>query len=211
MILPEPPARLLPPNTGTLARGTHLFRIHREEYAPAAFNPCAGAPSRFAPITDRPGSCVPSLYAATSHRAAAFETILHDILPGPFATAPDQMLQARNASTLRLRRDLTIARLHAPDLRRWSLAPADLSAAPSREYVRTARWAEAIHRQFPDLDGLVWTSNKCDPERCFVFFGDRVGEGDFEPIESTSLGAPGPTREAVVAAGHEAGITIILA
>ncbi|MFA8388365.1 MAG: RES domain-containing protein [Pelagibaca sp.] len=142
-------------------------------------------------MSDASGKCVPSLYAATSREAAAFKSVFHDVLPGPFASVSDHELHDRCASILRLRWDLTIVPRHAPDLRRWSLKPGDLSAAPSRHYKKTARWAEAIHRQFDDVDGLVWTSNMSDPERCFIFFGGRVDEGDFDCVTSSSLGVHG--------------------
>ncbi|MBW7921885.1 MAG: RES domain-containing protein [Rubellimicrobium sp.] len=209
MTLPVPPARLPPPNSETLPAGAALFWVHRSDLEPAAFNPGLGADGRFSPITDRAGAVVPSLYAATSPAAAAFETIFHDVLPGPFASVPDAMLQARRASRLRTRRALTIVQLHAPDLRRWSLTPDGLIATPSRDYTVTARWAEAIHRQFADMHGLVWTSNRCDPERCYLFFGNRVQAADFDIAESAGLGSAGPARDAVVAAARRAGIVIV--
>lgn len=208
-MVPAPPANLSRPNTEVMARGTELFRIHPSTYGPASFNPCAGSSTRFAPIVDASGDCVPSLYAATSLEAAAFETIFHDVLPGPLASVSAPEVYGRSASSLKVERDLTIARLHAPDLRRWSLQPGDLSAAPSRHYEKTARWAEAIHRQFDDVDGLVWTSNKCDPDRCFIFFKDRVHESDVDCMARSSLGVPGPARAAVIGAGRRAGITIV--
>lgn len=211
MTLPAPPARLSPPNTETLPAGTRLFRVHRSDLQPAAFNPGIGPRGRFSPTTDQTGATVPSLYAATSPAAAAFESIFHDILPGPFASVPDAMLRARSASELTTRRALTVARLHAPDLRRWSLTPRQLVTTPARDYAMTARWAEAIHRQFVDLHGLIWTSNRCDPDRCCILFGDRLHESDLAITNSAELGNAGPARDTVLAAARRAGIAIILA
>lgn len=209
-MVPAPPTDLSRPNTEAIAKGVELFRIHWSTYGPTSFNPCAGSSTRFAPILDASGKCVPSLYAATSREAAAFETVFHEVLPGPFASVSDHELHDRSASALKTKRNLKIARLHAPDLRRWSLQPGELSAAPSYHYERTARWAEAIHRQCADVDGLVWTSNRCDPDRCFIFFGDRVREGDLECMTTSSLGLPGPERAAVIEAGRRASITIVI-
>ena len=74
---------------------------------------------------------------------------------------------------------LRLASLRAPDLRRWRIARDALIAAPPPLYPETARWAAAIHDRFPDIEGLVWTSNRCDPDSAWLFFGDRVGPEDF--------------------------------
>jgi len=148
------------------------------------------------------------MYAATSPEAAAFETVFHDVFPDLLgkASVPLRSLHGRSESTLVLQRDLKIARLHAPDLLLWGLHPADLTSAPSRDYDLTARWVEAIHQQFVDVDGSVWTSNKCDPDRCFVFFGDRVAEADFKYTAQLDLGIAGPARERVQKAARRSGI-----
>ena len=44
------------------------------------------------------------------------------------------------------------------------------------------RWAQAIHSQFTDVDGLVWTSNQCDLATAYVLFGDRVCEEDIKVV-----------------------------
>ncbi len=51
-------------------------------------------------------------------------------------------------------------------------------------YEQTVLWAVAIHGDIPDADGLVWTSNQCDPDDAYVFFGDRVYESDFTVVRS---------------------------
>ena len=49
---------------------------------------------------------------------------------------------------------------------------------------KTAAWAQAIHRDFADAEGLAWTSNQCDPDDVFLFFGDRVVAADFTLVLS---------------------------
>ena len=44
-------------------------------------------------------------------------------------------------------------------------------------YGRTALWAKAIHDQF-DVDGLIWTSNLCEPDAAVLLFGDRAATAD---------------------------------
>ena len=36
----------------------------------------------------------------------------------------------------------------------------------------------------PNADGLVWTSNQCDPDDACLFFGDRARESDFTAVRS---------------------------
>lgn len=44
---------------------------------------------------------------------------------------------------------------------------------------RPTRTQPRNHYQFPSVHGLVWTSNRCDPEAAFQFFGDRVASTGF--------------------------------
>ena len=127
-------------------------------------NACRGGRSRFAPIHDARGECVPSLYAATSLPAAIFETLFHDVpLEARRKTIPRSSVEARQHTVLQLRRDLRLASLRAPALLKWRVASA-LVWGPPKQYVTTARWAKAVHDQFEDVEGLIWTSRRCDPD-----------------------------------------------
>jgi hypothetical protein len=53
--------------------------VHGSSFRLAQFNPCKGQPTRFAPFLNAAGACVPTLYAATSRKAAVFGSIFHDI------------------------------------------------------------------------------------------------------------------------------------
>ncbi|WP_434575633.1 RES domain-containing protein [Pseudomonas sp. Z3-6] len=48
-------------------------------------------------------------------------------------------------------------------------------------YPATRKWAEAIHRQCPDAQGLSWISRQDDSARAIVLFGDRIPEGALHP------------------------------
>ena len=162
--VPPPPPRLEPPNLVELEEGELLHRVHSPQFHGNAFNPCQGGPSRFAPIQDAQGECVPTLYAADSVEAAIYETILHDVpLAASRKSAPRHAVEDRRHSSLVVRRTLRLASLRAPDLMKWGLTPATLIGTMPTQYQRTARWAKAIHDQFAEVDGLVWTSNLCDP------------------------------------------------
>ncbi|KGD92867.1 MULTISPECIES: RES family NAD+ phosphorylase [Rhizobium/Agrobacterium group] len=208
--LPLPPDPFPTVNAQTLSAGTVLHRNHLSAFRSAQFNPCKGQPTRFAPFLDAAGGCVATLYAATSRQAAAFETIFHDIDPAArFKTVRLNNVEARTASTISPKRDLPLAALFAPDLKLWGIDRGQIIDTPKSSYARTVLWAKAIHKARPDLDGMIWTSRQCDPERCLVLFEDRIGEDDFEVIEEIDVGKDDDFLLEMRRFGQRAGITII--
>ena len=207
--LPSPPAVLAKPNLTLLEAGALLHRVHDRRLAPNAFNPCLGGPTRFAPIRDGNGQCVPSLYAGRTLVSAICETVFHDVpAAAERKTVPRYQVDRRSHGTLQLRRAIRLANLRAADLRKWNVTRADLVASPPTCYDRTAEWARAIHGQFPDVEGLIWTSNQCDPDDVLVLFGDRVAEADLEIAAVRDGGSDASFLEDVRVAGERAGIRI---
>lgn len=198
-------------NTITLPKGTVLHRIHLCQFVGNQFNPCMGGATRFAPIADVQGNCIPSLYAGATLPSAIYETIFHDIPANtPIKTVPIFAITARSHSTLQVARDLILGELRAPDLKKLGLRPDQLTAAPPTDYAQTAAWAAAIHAQYIGVDGLVWTSNQCDPDSAYLFFGGRVAQADFT-VTATRDGASDLGLLADIhAAGMRAGITLTL-
>ena len=173
--LPPPPAQLETPNVFELSPHSLLHRVHDRQFGGNAFNPCRGGPTRFAPLHDSHGGCIPSLYAADTLAAAIYETILHDVPVGAERkTVPISAVRQRRHSTLVLRRALRLAALRAPDLMKWGIRREALIGSLPTQYPRTALWAKAIHNRFDHIDGLLWTSNLCDPDAALLLFGDRV-------------------------------------
>lgn len=72
--------------------------------------------------------------------------------------------------------------MREPDLKALNTSRNQLITSSAEHYVQTAQWAEAIHHQNQSLDGLAWTSNRCDPETSYLFFGDRVSSTDLQII-----------------------------
>jgi hypothetical protein len=208
--VPRPPSPFPAINAFVLKAGTALHRTHGRSYRPDQFNPCKGDDTRFSPIGDAFSVCIPTLYAATSRQAAAFESIFHDIEPSaPFKTVRLEIIERRTVSEIAPTRDLTLASLFAPDLKAWGLQRTDLIETPKSTYTQTARWAEAIHASRVDIDGLIWTSRQCDPETCVVLFGDRVDEADLRVLASQNVaGAPLLLRQ-IRDFGARAGIAIV--
>ncbi|MFN3314163.1 MAG: RES family NAD+ phosphorylase [Hyphomonas sp.] len=197
------------PNFETLQGGSILHRIHSSAFAGSSFNPCQGQPSRFAPITDLQGDCIPSLYAGGSVECAIFETIFHDVpvTPGRKSVREQEILM-RSHSELIAQRDIILARLNAPDLLRWGLTLGNLITTSAAFYAETAAWAKAIHNQFPDAHGLTWTSNRCDPAKAYLFFGDRVCATDFSIVSSRDGASDKSLLADVRSACQRAGILI---
>lgn len=185
MAIRAPSAKLVPPNTATVSKGTRIERVHDSNYASNAFNPCKGSPTRFAPIRDRSGNCVPSLYAGSSLEAVIFETIFHDVpVRAKRKTVRRSDVTNRTHGILEVARDLNLVSLRTVDLNKWRIKRNDLITTSPKLYAATARWAQAIHHQFPAIEGLEWTSNRCDPETAYIFFGDRVSAADLTVVSS---------------------------
>ena len=74
---------------------------------------------------------------------------------------------------------------HTDGLHRLKLPKAELIATTAIDYLATARWAETIHHQHPDTDGLVWMSRQRDHDHALMRFGDRAGKA----LAGTRMGA----------------------
>ena len=90
----------------------------------------------------------------------------------------------RTHSELATNRDLRLVELRNVTSGHWSISRRDLISSSPALYGQTVLWAAAVHRDIPDADGLVWTSNQCDPDDACLFFGDRVDESDFTAVRS---------------------------
>ena len=185
MTIRKPPSPLTSPHFAVLPLGTALHRVHRTTYRAAEFNPGLGGPTRFAPFNDSTGAPVPSLYASATLRAAIHETIFHDI-PANATTRTVRLneVHSRTHSEFLTNRDLRLVELRNVTLSKWGISRRDLISSSPALYGQTVLWAEAIHHDIPDADGLVWTSNQCDPDDACLFFGDRVRESEFTAVRS---------------------------
>lgn len=208
--LPFPPAELDAPNAVKLAQGALLHRFHSGSLLGNAFNPCKGSPTRFAPLHDEHGFCVPSLYAGNTLEAAIYETVFHDVpLSARRKTVPTSAVAGRKHSILRVGRTLRLASLRAPDLMRWGVGRDVLIGGPPTSYARTALWAKAVHDQFDDVDGLIWTSKLCDPDSAVLLYGDRVAVDDLE-VAGVRAGIDASMLDDVRRAGERGGIELTL-
>ena len=206
-----PPKSLQAVNYETLKKGSRIHRVHLTAFAGNSFNPCGGGQTRFAPLTDSKGRCVPSLYTGSDLESAIFETIFHDVpAKAKLKTVRKQKISIRTHSELKALRSIKLVKLYAPDLMSWGIKRQRLIASSPALYGMTAKWAEAIHHEFPKAEGLVWTSNQCDPEKAYLFFGDRVGQADFAITTARDGKTDSSFLGDVRAAGRRSGILITL-
>ena len=211
MTILSPSRNLAAPGLVILEAGTRLHRIHNRQRRASTFNPCQGNPTRFAPITGEDGHCVPSLYGGSAFDSVACETLFHDIpVRAKGRTLPEGRLSDRAHTRLDADRDITLAALRAPELARWNISRTALIESSPKLYRQTAAWAKAIHDQFPDVEGLVWTSNRCDPEDAYLFFGDRVRDVDFRIVSTRDSQSDSSFLTDVRQAAWRSGISIAI-
>ena len=178
-----PPSPFPDINQTTLPAATELHRVHSTAFESNSFNPCQGRPSRFAPLLRPDGTCIPTAYTASTLECAVHETVFHEIQhDAPRKSIGFQVVENLTHTILRARRALALACLFEPDLNKWGLTRQNLIDTFSADYPDTAKWALAIHDRRPEIDGLVWTSRRCDPERAYLLFGDRVAADDLEVV-----------------------------
>ncbi len=209
-VVPCPPDHLNAPNVVELEPGQLLHRVHDRAFTGDDFNPCRGGPTRFAPIRDTAGRCIPSLYAGLTVESAIYEMLFHDVpLSANRKTVPRGTVENCKHSTLLVRRALRLASLRAPNLMQWGVRRDTLIGSLPTQYGRTALWTKAIHDRFGDVDGLIWTSNRCDPDAALLLFGDRVVAADLL-VAGVRAGSDGSFLDDVRTAGRRSDIWITL-
>jgi hypothetical protein len=192
-----PPGARLDPLIERWPAGREIHVIHEAAWPPDSFSPGQDAqgrprpPSRFAPIADAQGRTVPYLYGGQTADCAIFETVFHNV---PLA-AEDKFVDlaafgGRAHGVLRPTRDLHLVDLSTDGLHRLKVDKAGLIDSPPLAYCETARWAEALHRQCPQVDGLFWMSRQRDRDAAVMLFGGRV-----RPVDLTGERQGGALRE----------------
>lgn len=211
MTILSPSRNLAAPGLVILEAGTRLHRIHNRHRRASTFNPCRGAPTRFAPITNGNGRCVPSLYAGSTFDSVAHETLFHDIpVRTNRRTVPEAVLIGRAHTELETWRDIPLATLRAPELEKRNVSRTAVIECSPKLYKKTVAWAKAIHDQFPDVEGLVWTSHRCHPEDAYLFFGDRVREVDFRVVSTRDFRSDPSFLTDVRQAAWRSGISVTI-
>jgi hypothetical protein len=173
MVTPGPPAPF-EPEEFFLAAGSAVYRIASNSRGVDAFNPGKGAPTRWAFFGAPP---VPVLYAAQGEISAVCETLLHDI-PHDGGLLLPTSYRDKIAARLITGRDLRLASFMGTGLRKLKVEARDLTDSDPTTYGDTVHWAAAAHAA--GFDGVSWMSKRCNTDRAYVLFGDRVEPADLE-------------------------------
>ena len=176
-------------STTTWPAGTTIHRVHSCQYGGVQFNPGVQGNARFSPIKNIEGKPIPTLYGGSSFACAAMESVFHDV---PFAagykTFDKNKLDGQVQSRFDAPAGLLLADLGSKALRKLGVQRNALIDTEKDQYPVTRLWAEAIHAQCPEVQGLCWTSRQDDSARSLVLFGDRIdGEALRELAASRSL------------------------
>jgi hypothetical protein len=104
------------------------------------------------------------------------ETVFHDV---PFVAGPKIWPKATHVagkvySQLILDRNLALIDLSAVPLHKLGISRKDLIECDGSQYPETRAWALALHDQYPNAEGLTWTSRQADPARALVLFEDHL-------------------------------------
>ena len=193
--------------------GQAIHVIHDAAFEPEGFNPGIDAggtlrnPTRFAPIRDSAGRVVPYLYGGSSRDCAIFETVFHNVpidAPDKFVDLDDFANRAHGRIVPN--RDLQLVNLTTDGLHRLKVPKSELITSPPIDYIDTARWAEAIHHQFPGVDGLFWMSRQRDRDQTLILFGDRAGAALTGTRMGTALRGNDVLRQAILVLALRVGI-----
>lgn len=205
----------LPPSTlhvtqWTLHSRLVLHRVHQDRYTGEQFNPGLEGNARFSPIRNAKGAAIPTLYAAVTFDAAAMETAFHDVSHAPgFKHYDRRKLEGLVHSQLKVKRDLTLADLGSVALRKLGVPRKLLIDTEKDQYPATRLWAEAVHAQHPQIQGLSWISRQDDSARAVMLFGDRVPRSALQQVgDSRSLLQDEPCYLALLDLAERIGVEI---
>lgn len=211
MAEPKAPPEHLHVTLTTLAAGELLHRVHLHRYAADAFNPGRQGNARFSPIVDAQGTPVPTLYAGTSLACALMETVFHDVphLPG-FKSFDKHKLTGQRHSLIKVAQTLQLIDLGSVALRKLGIPRKQLIDTEKDQYPATRAWAQALHRQCPQAQGLCWVSRQDDSARAFLFFGDRLHAGALQKHgDSRGLLEDTGTYDAVLDLAERIGVSVV--
>jgi hypothetical protein len=173
--------------------------------------------ARFSPFPDHAGVNVPILYAGTTEKSAALESVFHDV---PHIKNPDfsaAKLHAYRMSNFSVVRDLVVVDLIESELRQVtvpgrtaSLHEHEIVHSEPDQYPQTRAWAQYFHRSIPELQGLRWRPRLGGEGDSYVFFGDRVSApDDFKSSDAPLLIHEGPGRTIIDGIAKTSHIKII--
>ncbi|MRT04156.1 RES family NAD+ phosphorylase [Ewingella americana] len=199
------PKPCLDVNFTTWPAGRPFHRIHSKKFRATEFNLGKGN-ARFSPMSNG----IATLYGAESCAVAVMETFFHD-LPTSSQGAPFDLanLDGLVHSIIKAKTDLYLADLNPRTLRKMGVSRADLLDSSADHYIFTREYSLAIHRQYPDAHGLMWSS-KQHGGTAMMLFGDRILVRHLQAeIESASVAQSEKVIETIEVLADELGLVLL--
>ncbi|MDE1189164.1 MAG: RES family NAD+ phosphorylase [Pantoea sp.] len=190
-------------------KGKTIERIHSSQFGATEFNPGKGK-SRFSPITDSEDNNIPTLYGGENLPVALMETVLHD-LPTPCENAPVELstLDKLARSQISSKEDIQLVDLTPRFMKKNGITQGDLLGSSADNYPETRRWAEKIHSDNPQAQGLQWAS-KQHGDKAVMLFGDRVNIHDLNvSIDSEPASTSTDVNNELAALADEMALVLI--
>jgi len=91
-------------------------------------------------------------------------------------------LECERASVILPKRALSLINLSGKALHKLGIPRAQLLESEAADHPGTRPWAQALHEQFPAVDGLQWVSRQDDEAHALLLFGDRVKKADLQVV-----------------------------
>ncbi len=188
-----------------------LHRVHLQKYAGDEFNPGVKGNARFSPIKNAKGKPIPTLYGGNTFECAAMESVFHDLPFAPgFKSYDKTKLEDQVHSQLTPGADFVLADLRGKALRKLGVERKQPIDTEKDQYPATREWAEAIHAQCPDVQGLCWTSRQDDSAQAVMLFGDRIASGVLRQTAAPrSLLKDGDAYDDVLNLAEQIGVNIV--
>jgi hypothetical protein len=158
----------------TWRAGTPIYRVFDHGCGSAQYN-AGGVPRRFRPVYDG-GEIVPTLYGSDAHDGALCETVFHDLdLEDPAPSILRATLLTQIIAPVVAAKDLRLAALTDPQIKRLRVTHGQLIDADADEYPATAAWGQAIYDHPARFDGIVWNSRQHVAPLGLVLWSTRAG------------------------------------
>lgn len=153
-----------------LDAGKHLFRIHPSVYGGHQFNDSFNGDARFSPIKNRKTKkIIPTFYAGDSTEVAICEVVFHDIDVSQDEIVFEQNnLKDKSHTEIELKENVVVAVIDQVSVVKMR-AGKRLIHCDAQEYTETRTWAEYIHEQHKDIQGLEWPSRQHAGKAYFFF------------------------------------------
>jgi hypothetical protein len=206
--VPPVPSRLPKPAVRIWRAQTPIYRVFDHGYGAAQYN-AGGVPRRFRPVYDE-GEIVPTLYGSDVHDGALCETVFHDLdLQDPAPSILRVALLTQILAPVTPAKDLRLAALTDPEIKRLRVTHGQLIDANADEYPVTAAWGQAIYDHPARFDGIVWNSRQHGATLSVMLWSSRAGA-----VEVGASAAPeplfvGPGYDRVVALANAMDVVVV--